>query len=106
VTSLKKHVDGQTIIIPTAFEFGVKLSKEIEKLVGQSKLGRDNHENSITTTGNGIIDHWKKFADTRDNYIIRETGEKVRMIGIEDDGQLRVIGMDGKDRLLVSDFLI
>jgi hypothetical protein len=34
VTSLKQHVDGQTIIIPTAFEeFGVELSKEIEKLV-------------------------------------------------------------------------
>jgi biotin-(acetyl-CoA carboxylase) ligase len=107
-TSLKQHVHGQTKIIPTAFDFGVELSKEIEKLVRQSELGRrDSNENSITTTaGNGIIDRWKKFADTTDNYIIRETGENVRMIGIEDDGQLRVLGMDGKDRLLVSHYFV
>ena len=108
-TSLKEHVDEQTKImtIPTAFDFGVDLSKEIEKLVRQSELGRDKNEALITTTTrNGIIDRWKKFADIRDTYIIRETGEKVRIIGIEEDGQLRVLGEDGKDRLLISDYFV
>lgn len=65
--------------------------------------GCNNGQSSIIESK--VIADWKSLAKFGDVYTIRETGEQVTTIDIEPDGQLRVQGVDGKQRLLVSDYL-
>jgi hypothetical protein len=52
-----------------------------------------------------VLDTWKTHADFSLSQTIRDTGEKVQPIMLENDGQLRVRGQDGRERLLVVDYL-
>jgi BirA family biotin operon repressor/biotin-[acetyl-CoA-carboxylase] ligase len=62
-----------------------------------------------------LIQQWRAFAEWGVQYELRGRvvdeehggyeGERVTTIGIERDGQLRVRGADGRERLLVADYL-
>eukprot|EP00521_Asterionellopsis_glacialis_P010170 CAMPEP_0195304426 /NCGR_PEP_ID=MMETSP0707-20130614/34413_1 /TAXON_ID=33640 /ORGANISM="Asterionellopsis glacialis, Strain CCMP134" /LENGTH=276 /DNA_ID=CAMNT_0040368221 /DNA_START=253 /DNA_END=1083 /DNA_ORIENTATION=+ len=55
-----------------------------------------------------VIAGWKKWAEFGKQQVLRdvEGNEIVVPIGIEADGQLRVRGQDGQERLLVADYLL
>lgn len=81
--------------IPTALELGIDLASRLEQWT--KKLQR-NQDSSVAS-------EWKSWAKMGMTYTIRETGEEVTTLDIEDDGRLRVIGSDGQMRLLVTDYL-
>jgi BirA family biotin operon repressor/biotin-[acetyl-CoA-carboxylase] ligase len=91
-TCLRDHAKGAEI--PTALELGIDLTSGLQQLT--RKLQTDQ--------ASLVISAWKSWAQMGASYTIRETGEKVITVNIEDDGQLRVIGRDGQERLLVADY--
>jgi Biotin/lipoate A/B protein ligase family len=52
-----------------------------------------------------VLDDWKQLVQFGQLYKIRETGEEVTTLGIHSDGQLKVRGADGRERLLMADYL-
>jgi biotin-(acetyl-CoA carboxylase) ligase len=62
-----------------------------------------------------VIERWKFFAEFGKQYELRgqvseenngkHVGEKVMTVDIQGDGQLRVRGQDGRERLLIADYL-
>jgi biotin-[acetyl-CoA-carboxylase] ligase BirA-like protein len=90
--SLRSHSSQSSI--PTALQLGVSLTKGLqsftELLQSQDALS--------------IVDKWKSYADLKTLYTIRNTGETVQIIDIQLDGQLKVLGKDGRERLLVADY--
>ena len=100
---LTKHIRSATCLrdhavieaeIPTAVELGVCLTSALVQLT----------KNLQTENYSSIVPSWKSWATMGTTYVIRKTGEEVRTVDIENDGQLRVIGRDGKERLLVADY--
>jgi biotin-[acetyl-CoA-carboxylase] ligase BirA-like protein len=91
-TCLRDHAKGSTI--PTAVELGLDLASGLQQWTSQ--IQKENASSVICT--------WKSWADMRSSYIIRETGESVTSVDLEIDGQLRVTGQDGIERLLVADY--
>mmetsp|Transcript_16734 Transcript_16734/g.23618 ORF Transcript_16734/g.23618 Transcript_16734/m.23618 type:complete len:335 (+) Transcript_16734:183-1187(+) len=55
-----------------------------------------------------VVTGWKEWAEFGKQQVLRdvEGNEIVVPIGIEHDGQLRVRGQDGRERLLVADYLL
>ena len=51
-----------------------------------------------------VLKDWKSLTKFGQQYTIRETGEQVTTLDIQSDGQLKVRGADGRERLLVSDY--
>jgi biotin-(acetyl-CoA carboxylase) ligase len=51
-----------------------------------------------------FVSSWKRWADFSVAYELRETGERVKILDMERDGQLRVVDGVGKERLLVADY--
>jgi BirA family transcriptional regulator, biotin operon repressor / biotin---[acetyl-CoA-carboxylase] ligase len=58
-----------------------------------------------TSSNAKVIDDWKRWANFGLPQVIRETNERVIPIDIQQDGQLVVRGEDGRERLLVADYL-
>jgi hypothetical protein len=62
-----------------------------------------------------VIQNWKSYVEFGTQYQIRGTveeeesgshvGDVVTSVDIQNDGQLRVRGSDGKERLLIADYL-
>lgn len=52
-----------------------------------------------------VIEEWKKWAEFHTPQKLRDTGEMVIPISIENDGQLRVRLENGQERLLMADYL-
>jgi BirA family biotin operon repressor/biotin-[acetyl-CoA-carboxylase] ligase len=62
-----------------------------------------------------VVDNWRAFAEFGKQYELRGQvvdeenggyqGEKVVAVGIENDGQLRVRGEDGRERLLIAEYM-
>lgn len=92
-TSMKEHIKpGHELI--RAVDLGVHLAVELEAWAsGMSLL--DSAEFTKT---------WKGWSDMNTSYEIRETGETVFPVEIEDDGRLKVINSDGEQRVLVADY--
>lgn len=114
-TSLRQHCD--CVHVPSAVEFGIELASGIEKMVVDelSSKRNDSQDSSllpslsiptITSNKNSIVDRWKSWTKMGEFYTLRGTGERVRTVDIEADGQLRVCGEDGRERLLVSDYFV
>ena len=92
-TCLREHTNST--VLPTAIDFGSQISNHLIEWIG-----------SIQTDGaEEVVSNWKSWADMGQLYIIRETGEQVTTVDLQSDGQLKVIGSDGRERLLVSDYL-
>ena len=80
--------------IPSAQDFGLTLAT---KLYNFTKTLEKEKSSSIIT-------NFKEYANMPTSYTIRNTGEKVTVKDIQLDGQLKVVGKDGKERLLVADY--
>ncbi len=111
-TSLRQHCDcGQ---LPSPVKLGIELACEIERLVlGElSSKANDGQESlsysgcSSPSTSASIVDRWRSWSNLGENYVLRDTGETVQTVDIEADGRLRVLGDDGKERMLVSDYFV
>lgn len=102
-TSLSEYCS----VVPTAVEFGVDLAQRIEELI-RVEWGDDNynHNSKNTSSHSRIVDRWRQWAQLGAMQTLRETGEVVQTIDIQSDGQLRVMGADGVERLLVSDYFV
>lgn len=126
-TSLRQHCyceQKQNIVIPSPVAFGIELACTIKRLVHEelsSKGNKDRHEttsslsspysnrlhsNYSSTTSPAIVDRWRSWSNLGEKYTVRDTGETVQPVDIEPDGRLRVIGSDGQERTLVSDYFI
>ena len=92
-TCLQEYVLPNTTL-PLAVELGTTLASKL--CVWSSNLHQLDAEQFIET--------WKAWSDIEASYEIRETGESVRIVDIESDGQLRVETTEGHQRLLVADY--
>jgi biotin-[acetyl-CoA-carboxylase] ligase BirA-like protein len=92
-TCLREHTNST--VLPTAVDFGSQISKHLIEWIGD--LQGD--------TAGQVVSNWKSWADMGQLHTIRETGEQVTTVDLQTDGQLKVIGPDGRERLLVSDYL-
>ena len=52
-----------------------------------------------------ILSEWEAWVDWEKPLTIRDEGVQVTPLAIEPDGQLRVRGPDGKERLLIAEYL-
>mmetsp|Transcript_9162 Transcript_9162/g.16035 ORF Transcript_9162/g.16035 Transcript_9162/m.16035 type:complete len:210 (-) Transcript_9162:19-648(-) len=93
-TCLKEHT---AVSSDFALELGMVLSQQIPEQIQQ--FSQDGFSSSI-------VDQWVSFAKLGEYYTIRTTGEIVQIIQLEADGRMRVVGKDGKERLLVSDYFV
>jgi biotin-[acetyl-CoA-carboxylase] ligase BirA-like protein len=90
--SLRSHSSQSPI--PTALQLGVSLTKGLQSFT----------ELLQSQDASSIVGKWKSYADLKTLYTIRNTGETVQIIDIQLDGQLKVLGEDGRERLLVADY--
>jgi biotin-(acetyl-CoA carboxylase) ligase len=80
---------------------------------GEQDSSTSNHKK--VERGRKVIENWLQYAEFHKTYELRGRvvdeeqggyqGERVITLGIQDDGQLRVQGADGRERLLVADYL-
>ena len=69
-----------------------------------SSLNRWIYKNELPFKSSpSIVSSWQYWSKMG-KYTIRETGEEVTALGVEEDGRLRVQGQDGAERLLSSDY--
>jgi BirA family biotin operon repressor/biotin-[acetyl-CoA-carboxylase] ligase len=78
---------------PKAVDLGVDLASGLQRWTNLVQMEE----------ASAIVARWKTWANMG-TYTIRETGEDVVAVDIRPDGQLIVIGQDGKERLLVADY--
>lgn len=93
-TSLRE-VMGPNQDIPAAVDLGLEMTKALQVRVLKLK----------DLPPSSVITEWKTWANMGLRYEIRQSGELVKIVGIELDGRLRVIGQDGVERLLAADYL-
>jgi BirA family transcriptional regulator, biotin operon repressor / biotin---[acetyl-CoA-carboxylase] ligase len=103
------HDGSSTLPQQTAVVLGQDLASAIADWVfGRSSLDKQNQEKQL-------LEQWNSYAEWGQQYELRGRvvdeeqggyiGEKVTTVKIEHDGQLRVRGADGRERLLVADYL-
>lgn len=80
--------------LPSAVKLGTNIANALQSFI------EPLHSQDATT----VIDKWRSYADLKTSYTIRSTGEVVQIINIQLDGQLQVLGMDGRQRLLAADY--
>jgi biotin-(acetyl-CoA carboxylase) ligase len=107
VEDLRDCVRSAQVQLPptTAAAFGNDLAHALVDWA-MDKTDKDRRERDI-------IDQWKSYAELGKQYEIRgradadsgERGEIVTTLDIQSDGQLLVRGKDGKERLLIADYL-
>lgn len=88
--SLCMHSD----IMPTARELGVGIANGLLEFLRTIR----------STSTSSIIERWKSYAQMDVPYTIRNTGEVVQVKDIQSDGQLRVLGSNGQERWLSTDY--
>jgi len=54
---------------------------------------------------NNVVQEWRKWAEFHTPQKLRDTGEMVTPLSIQDDGQLRVRQENGQERLLMAEYL-
>lgn len=57
------------------------------------------------TSSNDIVESWRQWAEFHTPQKLRDTGETVTPLSIQDDGQLRVRLENGQERLLMAEYL-
>jgi BirA family transcriptional regulator, biotin operon repressor / biotin---[acetyl-CoA-carboxylase] ligase len=94
----------------TAFVLGQDLASAIVDWISNDDTTTDK-----TNRDEQLLQKWRSYAEWGVQYELRGRvideehggyeGEKVTTVDIEQDGQLRVRGADGRERLLVADYL-
>ena len=87
---------------PSHVDFGSDLAQALVKWVSHNLSSTSS--SSTNTSSTSIIEEWKSWAAPTTTYTLRDTGETVTLVGIQPDGQLKVRGQDGMERLLVADY--
>ena len=78
----------------SVFDIGVELASGLQEwITGLRSLDEE-----------AFVSSWKLWADFSVPYELRETGESVKILDMERDGQLRVVDGFGRERLLVADY--
>lgn len=93
-TAVQQHCTEQQLPESTAKIFAEDLSEGLVQWL----------ENPATTSRK-VLSEWKTWANMGEPQVLRETGELVIPVDVKDDGQLLVRGEDGRERLLVADYL-
>ena len=96
-TCLKAHLQDPNNP-PSHVAFGSDLAQALVQWISH------NLSSTTTSSSTSIIDEWKSWAGSTTTYTLRDTGETVTLVGIQPDGQLKVRGADGMERLLVADY--
>lgn len=87
--------------------FGRDLSRALVDWILDDSVSKDVKEKQV-------VDEWKSFAEFGHEYEIRGEvqeehsgyrGEKVVVLDVQKDGQLVVRGADGRERLLIADYM-
>jgi len=91
--SLKLYAANETTI-PTAPEFGVSIAGGLLEFL-------QTIQSSSSST---IVRQWKSYSQLNVPYTIRNSGEVVQVKDIESDGRLRVLGSNGQERFLSTDY--
>lgn len=91
--SLRMYAANETI--PTAPQLGRSIASGLLEFLQTIRA-------SSSTTS--IVERWKSYAHLNAPYTIRTSGEVVHVNDIEPDGRLRVLGRNGKERLLATDY--
>lgn len=81
-------------------------SKTAQDIFDWVRFQRKLSGEDVVVLGENIIRQWEKSGDFSSRQIIRDTQENVFPIALEKDGRLRVRGRNGKEKLLVSDYLL
>ena len=90
---------------------GVEEARQLASNVAQEicdwiKFQREMSEENIIALGESIVREWERSGDFSSRQIIRDSQEVVFPMALEKDGRLRVRGQDGREKLLVSDYLL
>jgi len=93
-TAVQQHCTEQQLPESTAKMFAEDLSEGLVQWLEDP-----------TTTSRKVLTEWKTWANIGEPQVLRETGETVIPVDVKDDGQLVVRGEDGRERLLVADYL-
>lgn len=69
---------------------------------------KESPPNQRAAEKNRILRNWKQWVDWDMQLVLRDTDyhETVTPVDIEQDGQLRVKGRNGKERLIVTDYFV
>jgi BirA family biotin operon repressor/biotin-[acetyl-CoA-carboxylase] ligase len=86
--------------IEEAKELGIHIVHDIKDWVGAQK-GWDG-------AAEAVVRNWERWAEFGQKLVLRDDTADTTVVplGIENDGRLRVKGMDGKERLLCFDYLL
>lgn len=92
--------DNDAISTTKAMELGQNVAKDVMDWVKLQK--------TWDGAADAIVPNWERHFECGTKYIMRDdpNQEVVTSVGIEKDGQLRVKGMNGVERLLCSDYLL
>lgn len=93
-TSVQEHMGGIVLPENSHVVFAQDLANSFEEWLTNPK-----------TTSKQTLDDWKTWANWKAAFQIRETGEQVMPVGVQDDGQLIVRSDDGTERNLIADYL-
>lgn len=83
-----------SVEMPNAVGVGKRIALKLQHWVE----ALDGSEKSAVTAS------WKQWADFGSSHELRETGEKVKIVDIKDDGRLQVVDQNGTTKTLVSDY--
>eukprot|EP00980_Cylindrotheca_fusiformis_P031189 scaffold25947_cov127-Cylindrotheca_fusiformis.AAC.1 len=89
--------------VPSALQLGISLAQGLQSFT--ERLGKQQSPSS-SDDRRAIIRKWKSYADFETTYTIRNTGETVQIVDLQSDGQLKVVGADGRQRLLAADYFL
>lgn len=112
-----RYDDGHVNFLPeqTAIVLAMDLASAIADWVFDDDYPTVADDNNKRKREERIIKVWKSLAEFGKEYELRGEvvdeenggyqGEKVVTVGIENDGQLRIRGADGRERLLIANYL-
>ncbi|CAB9503027.1 Bifunctional ligase/repressor BirA [Seminavis robusta] len=97
---LQEMYKDNTLPESTSQEVGTHL---VYSLLDWLEKGRTSNNKALMDTQ--VLQEWKALAKFGQVYKIRETGEEVVTLGVQNDGQLKVRGANGRERSLTADYL-
>jgi BirA family biotin operon repressor/biotin-[acetyl-CoA-carboxylase] ligase len=109
-TSLQQHCGANALLPTSALEFGCDLVRALAEWIYEDNEGLSKLQKEYK-----VLSDWRSLAELGKVYELRGNegdehcalkGKKVVTVDIEQDGQLRVREEDGRERLLVAEYLI
>lgn len=91
----------EEVAVMEARQLAVDIANDIKSWIEIQKIDPEGSKSMIVNT-------WLQWADFSRKFVLRDEpgNETVMPIDLESDGRLRVVGQDGKERLLCFDYLL